>query len=60
MRLLHGSIATQKEFFAAHIQPWASQLFDTIDAHPGATYYRAVAGLARSFVDVESQAFDMD
>jgi len=59
MRLLHGSIATQKEFFATHIQPWANQLFDAIDAHPGATYYRAVAGLARSFVDVETQAFDM-
>ncbi len=59
MRLLHGSIATQKEFFSAHIQPWARQLFDAIDAHPGATYYRAVAGLARSFVEVETQAFDM-
>ena len=59
MRLLHGSIATQKEFFATHIQPWASHLFDAIDAHPGATYYRAVAGLARSFVEVETQAFDM-
>lgn len=45
--------------FSAHIQPWARQLFDAIDAHPGATYYRAVAGLARSFVEVETQAFDM-
>lgn len=60
MRLLHGSIATQKEFFSAHIQPWARQLFDVIDAHPGASYYRAVSGLARSFVEVETQAFDMD
>ncbi|WP_426342506.1 TorD/DmsD family molecular chaperone [Pseudoduganella sp. S-14] len=60
MRLLHGSIATQKEFFARHIQPWAHQLFDAIDAHPGARYYRAVAALARSFVAVETQAFDMD
>jgi len=60
MRLLHGSIATQKEFFAAHIQPWARQLFDAIDAHPRASYYRAVGGLARSFVEVETQAFDMD
>ncbi|WP_028103753.1 TorD/DmsD family molecular chaperone [Pseudoduganella violaceinigra] len=59
MRLLHGNIATQKEFFTAHIQPWAHQLFDAIDAHPGAAYYRAVAGLARGFVDVEGQAFDM-
>jgi TorA maturation chaperone TorD len=60
MRLLHGSIATQKEFFGAHIQPWAGQLFDAIDMHPGAAYYRAVGSLARSFVEVETQAFDMD
>jgi len=60
MRLLHGNIATQKEFFATHIQPWARQLFDAIDAHPEASYYRAVGGLARSFVDVETQAFDMN
>jgi TorA maturation chaperone TorD len=59
MRLLHGSIATQKEFFGAHIQPWARQLFDAIDANPHAAYYRAVGGLARSFVEVETQAFDM-
>ena len=59
MRLLHGSIATQKEFFGAHIQPWARQLFDAIDAQPGADYYRAVGQLARSFMEVETQAFDM-
>ncbi len=59
MRLLHGNIATQQEFFSQHIQPWARQLFDAIDAHPSAKYYRAVGGLARSFVDVETQAFDM-
>lgn len=59
MRLLHGNIATQKEFFANHIQPWARQMFDAIDAHPSARYYRAVGALARGFVDVETQAFDM-
>jgi TorA maturation chaperone TorD len=59
MRLLHGNIATQKEFFASHIQPWARQMFDAIDAHPSARYYRAVGALARGFVDVETQAFDM-
>jgi TorA maturation chaperone TorD len=60
MRLLHGSIATQKEFFGTHIQPWAHQLFEGIEAHPGASFYRAVGGLARSFMEVETQAFDME
>jgi len=59
MRMLHGNIATQKSFFGAHIQPWAVQMFDAVEAHPAAAYYRAVAGLARSFVAVESQAFDI-
>jgi hypothetical protein len=34
-------------------------MFDAIDAHPSARYYRAVGALARGFVDVETQAFDM-
>jgi len=60
MRVLHGSIATQKEFFRAHIQPWAGQMLGAVEAHPKAAYYRAVAGLARNFVEVESQAFDIE
>ena len=60
MRLLHGNIATQKTFFRSHIQPWIGQLCDAIEAHPKAHFYRALAGLTRSFMAVEAQAFDIE
>jgi len=57
--VLHGSIATQKAFFTAHIQPWADRMCSAIIAHPQARFYAAVARLAQAFISVEMQAFDM-
>jgi TorA maturation chaperone TorD len=54
-----ANIASQQAFFAAHIQPWAAQLFDAIEAHRHADFYSVVTRLARAFLDVEAQAFDM-
>lgn len=56
---LHANLATQKQFFADHLQPWVTQMCDAIAAHPQAGFYAAVAQLARSFFEVEMQAFDM-
>jgi TorA maturation chaperone TorD len=55
----HGNIATQKEFFATHIQPWAYRMCNAVIEHPQARFYNAVARLAKAFVSVEMQAFDM-
>lgn len=52
-------IAEQKRFFATHLQPWVIQMCDAIAAHPGSRFYRVVTGLARTFFEVEMQAFDM-
>ncbi len=59
MILRQDSLAGQQAFFANHMQPWLIRLCDAIDAHPSARFYRAVTGLARSFFEVEMQAFDM-
>lgn len=56
---LHANLATQKQFFADHLQPWVIQMCDAILAHPQAGFYAAVAQLAKSFFEVEMQAFDM-
>jgi TorA maturation chaperone TorD len=56
---LHANVATQKEFFATHIQPWAAAMCEAIVQHPGAKFYAPVANLASSFFAVEAQAFDM-
>jgi len=54
-----ANLASQREFFAAHIQPWADDLCAAIVAHPGARFYACAAGFARDFFSVEAQGFDM-
>ena len=56
---LVANITAQKKFFGTHIQPWAMQMCDAIEAHPCAGFYRHVATLAKRFIEVETQAFDM-
>ncbi len=54
-----ANLTKQSEFFAAHLQPWAAQLCDTIAAHPRAQFYATLAEFTRAFVGVEAQGFDM-
>ncbi|WP_395699144.1 molecular chaperone [Aquabacterium sp.] len=53
------NLAQQQRFFRAHLQPWVERLCDTVQAHPRAEVWHAVAGFTRAFVQVETQAFDM-
>jgi len=53
------NLEQQRRFFRAHLQPWVEQLCDAVDAHPGAATWRAVAGLTRCFMQIETQAFDL-
>ena len=55
----HREIAAQEKFFAAHMQAWVADMCATLQAHPQAKFYAAVAHLAAAFFDVEMQAFDM-
>lgn len=57
--MAHAGLAEEKQFFATHIQPWALEMCEAIAAHPEARFYRVVTGLARIFLEVEMQAFDM-
>ena len=54
-----ANVATQKTFFATHMQGWVIDACTAIEAHPQSAFYQAVARLARSFFEVEMQAFDM-
>jgi len=53
------NLEQQRRFFRAQLQPWVEQLCDAVDAHPQARIWRALAGLTRSFVQIETQAFDL-
>ncbi len=54
-----ANLTKQREFFAAHLQPWVNPLCDALEAHPRARFYAALAGFTRAFMSVEQQGFDM-
>ena len=54
-----ANLTRQQAFFAAHLQPWVVTLCDTLQKHPKARFYAAVAELTRAFMSVEAQGFDM-
>ena len=54
-----SNLTHQRDFFAAHLQPWAHTLCDAIAAHPKAGFYAALADFTRAFLSVEAQGFDM-
>ncbi len=53
------NLEQQRRIFRAHLQPWVGQMCDAVEAHPRAQLWRAVAGMTRAFMQVETQGFDM-
>jgi len=54
------SIGEQATFFHNHISTWASLLFQDIEAAKSAVFYAPVGTIGKLFMDIESQAFNMD
>jgi TorA maturation chaperone TorD len=54
-----ANVAMQKKFYADHMQAWVGDMCNALEAHPNIKFYRPVMQLARSFFEVEMQAFDM-
>ncbi len=54
-----ANLTRQREFFTTHLQPWVLTMCDTLQKHPKAQFYAAVAELTRAFMSVEAQGFDM-
>ncbi len=53
------NLTRQREFFSAHLQPWAQAMCEAVAAHPRARFYATLAGFAQAFVAVEQQGFDL-
>ena len=53
------NLEQQRRFFRAHLQPWVEALCEAVLVHPRAHTWRAVATFTQSFMQVETQAFDM-
>jgi TorA maturation chaperone TorD len=54
-----ANLTRQREFFASHLQPWASELCDAVERHPKSGFYRCASGFTQAFLSVEAQGFDM-
>jgi TorA maturation chaperone TorD len=50
----------QHAFFARHVEPWYRKLFAALAVAPGAGFYRAVGEFGRTFLDLESEAFQIE
>ena len=44
-----SNLTKQREFFGAHLQPWATALCDALAAHPRARFYAVLAAFTRAF-----------
>jgi TorA maturation chaperone TorD len=53
------NLEQQRRFFRTHLQPWIDPMCDAVEAHPRAGLWRAVAGMTRAFMQVETQGFDL-
>jgi TorA maturation chaperone TorD len=51
--------ARQKQFYSEFIQPWVMELCSELAAHPNASFYAALASVAKAFFEIEAQAFEM-
>jgi TorA maturation chaperone TorD len=54
-----ADLATQHHFFQDHIGSWAPRFFKDLEAAQSAAFYMPVGTLGRTFMAVESQAFEM-
>ena len=55
-----ASLAEQRRFFEAHVQPAAGKFFAALGAAAPANYYRKVAGLGAAFIALEAESFSLD
>ena len=57
--VVHANLAAQEKFFNAHMRAWVLDCCNAMEASANAHFYKPVACLARTFFEVEMQAFDM-
>jgi TorA maturation chaperone TorD len=54
-----ADLATQRQFFAAHLGSWAPRFFEDLETAECAGFYRSVGRVGRRFLAIESAAFEM-
>jgi len=54
-----ASIAEQRNFFEAHLAPWAEHFFTDLEQMKSATFYMPLGKIGSSFMQIEAQAFQI-
>lgn len=54
-----AGLTAQRDFFAAHLAPWAGHFFGDLEGAKGSVFYAPVGAIGRAFVDIEREAFRM-
>jgi len=52
-------IGTQRDFYNAHVGPWATKFFEDLERAQSAALYMPLGAVGRLFMDIERQAFKM-
>ena len=54
-----ADLSTQKDFFNAHIAPWAGHFFSDLEGAKASVFYAPVGTIGKAFVEIEREAFRM-
>jgi TorA maturation chaperone TorD len=54
-----ASLAEQRHFYEAHVQPGAPKFLAAVREAPEANYYRKVAALGEAFLAIETESFNL-
>lgn len=54
-----ASLATQRDFYNAHIGPWAAHFFADLEGAKGSVLYAPVGAVGAAFIEIEREAFRM-
>lgn len=52
-----ADLAVQRDFFRAHLEPWAARCFADIEQATAAALYMPIGTVGRLFIEIESEAF---
>ncbi len=55
-----ADISMQKEFYSAHIEPWAAHFFTDLEAARSSRLYQPVGTIGRLFIEIETNAYSME
>lgn len=52
-------LTTQRDFFQAHLAPWAGHFFSDLEGAKNSVLYAPIGAIGRAFMEIEREAFRM-